>query len=169
MTQVFPAASVLPHVVVETAKSPLATMLVMFNVALPVFLSVTLFAALVTPSTMLPKARDVGVGLWLSQRNYDNLSAAQRARAGLEICAARVNGRDGVRSHGQRRSAARRRRTGSQRHWRTEVPAVNRKLHRSRRSSPSRRRAATPAMKLTAWPKVEGFTLDRTVVRVLPD
>lgn len=63
MMQVFPAASVLPQgfVLVFRAKSPLGAMLPMFSVPLPVFLSVTFFAALVTPSMTLPNFRDAGV------------------------------------------------------------------------------------------------------------
>ncbi len=52
ITQFFPAASVLPQGfgLVAGAKSPLVAMLAMFSVALPVFVSVTLFAVLVVPT-----------------------------------------------------------------------------------------------------------------------
>lgn len=63
MMQLFPAANVLPQglVLVTCAKSPLIAMLLMFSVADPVLASVTFFAGLVVPTTMLPQARDVGV------------------------------------------------------------------------------------------------------------
>src|ERR1019366_7284922 len=62
ITQFFPAASVLPQgfVLVVCAKSPLVAMLLMFSVAVPVLLSVTLFAGVVTPTTVLPNVREVG-------------------------------------------------------------------------------------------------------------
>ncbi len=60
--QVFPTASVLPQgfVAAASAKSPLVVMLLMFSVALPVLLTVTVFPALVSPTTTLPHAREVG-------------------------------------------------------------------------------------------------------------
>ena len=62
IVQFFPAASVLPQgfVLVVCAKSPLVAMLLMFSVAVPVLLSVTLFAGVVTPTTVLPNVREVG-------------------------------------------------------------------------------------------------------------
>jgi hypothetical protein len=50
------AASVVPHVLV-CKKSPLIAMLVMLRVAVPVFLRVTLWAALVVPTAWLVKVR----------------------------------------------------------------------------------------------------------------
>ena len=47
-------------VAAASAKSPLVVMLLMFSVALPVLLTVTVFAALVAPTTTLPHAREVG-------------------------------------------------------------------------------------------------------------
>src|ERR1022692_2506620 len=60
--QVFPAASVLPQGLLldARAKSPLAAMLVIFNVAVPLLVRVTLFALLVDPTPSFPNARDVG-------------------------------------------------------------------------------------------------------------
>src|SRR6202030_531524 len=43
-----------------SAKSPLIVMLLMCSVKFPVLVSVTVFAALVTPTTLLPKLREVG-------------------------------------------------------------------------------------------------------------
>jgi hypothetical protein len=62
MTQLFPAASVLPHglVLVVRPKSPLVVMLVIVSVELPVLVSVTGFLPLVAPRTTLPNVRDVG-------------------------------------------------------------------------------------------------------------
>jgi hypothetical protein len=61
--QLSPAAKVLPQgfVLVARAKSPLAAMLVMFSVAVPVLASVTLFAGEVKFTTVLAKVSDVGV------------------------------------------------------------------------------------------------------------
>jgi hypothetical protein len=60
--QLLPAASVLPQgfVLVVWPKSPLVAMLLMFSVEVPVLVSVTAFAALVTPTTVLANVRDVG-------------------------------------------------------------------------------------------------------------
>jgi hypothetical protein len=60
--QFAPTASVLPQgfVLVAGAKSPLTAMLLMFSVALPVFVIVTLLALLFTPTTVLPNTSDVG-------------------------------------------------------------------------------------------------------------
>src|ERR1700674_4240312 len=62
MMQFAPAASVLPQgfVLATGAKSPLTTMLLMFSVALPVFVIVTLLAVVVVPTTVLPNTSDVG-------------------------------------------------------------------------------------------------------------
>jgi hypothetical protein len=62
IVQFFPAASVLPQgfVLVVRAKSPLVAMLLMFRVAVPLLVSVTVFAAAVTPTTTLPQAKEVG-------------------------------------------------------------------------------------------------------------
>jgi hypothetical protein len=61
--QLLPAAKVLPQgfELVVRAKSPLGTMLAMFSVAVPVLLSVTVFAVEVEFSTTLPHVREVGV------------------------------------------------------------------------------------------------------------
>ena len=59
IAQCLPTASVAPQVVV-LEKSPLATMLVMLSVAVPEFVSVTDFAALVVLSARLGKVRLVG-------------------------------------------------------------------------------------------------------------
>jgi len=63
--QFAPTANVLPQgfVLVLSAKSPLATMLVMFSVAVPVLDIVTVFAALVVPSTWFANVSDVGVSV----------------------------------------------------------------------------------------------------------
>ena len=63
--QFAPAASVLPQgfVLVAAAKSPLITMLLMFSVELPVFATVTLFAVVVVPTTVLANTSDVGVSV----------------------------------------------------------------------------------------------------------
>jgi hypothetical protein len=60
--QLAPTATVLPQgfVLGFSAKSPLIVMLLMFSVKFPVLVSVTVFAALVTPTTLLPKLREVG-------------------------------------------------------------------------------------------------------------
>lgn len=60
--QVSPAARVLAHGfgLVTRAKSPLATMLLMFNVPVPLFVSVTSFPGAVTPTTTVPHVSDVG-------------------------------------------------------------------------------------------------------------
>lgn len=61
------AARLPPQVLLGEAKSPASApvnvMLLIFSVAVPVFLSVTVFAALVTPTTTLPNAKDVGVSV----------------------------------------------------------------------------------------------------------
>jgi hypothetical protein len=61
--QLFPARTVLPQdfATIVWAKSPLVAMLLMFSVAVPVLVSVTVFATVVTPTTILPHVRDVGV------------------------------------------------------------------------------------------------------------
>src|SRR5208282_416471 len=63
--QLFPTASVLPQGVgdVVGAKSPLIAMLLMFSVAVPVFLTVTVFTEEVVPSTMSPHVSAAGVRL----------------------------------------------------------------------------------------------------------
>lgn len=61
--QVLPTASVLPQVDEPIAKSPLAVMLPMVNAAVPVFLTVMVFAAEVAPTTVLAKVREVGVSV----------------------------------------------------------------------------------------------------------
>jgi hypothetical protein len=53
-----PAAIELPQVFV-CAKFPLATMLVIASIVLPVLVKITFLAALVEPTTTLPKFRDV--------------------------------------------------------------------------------------------------------------
>ena len=60
--QVFPAASVLPQAfaLAACAKGPLIVMLLMSSVALPVLLTVMVFAAPVSPHTTLPQVREVG-------------------------------------------------------------------------------------------------------------
>jgi hypothetical protein len=60
--QFAPTATVLPQgfVLGFSAKSPLIVMLLMCSVKFPVLVSVTVFAALVTPTTLLPKLREVG-------------------------------------------------------------------------------------------------------------
>jgi hypothetical protein len=62
ITQLFPTASVLPQgfVLVAFAKSPLVAMLLMSSVAVPVLVTVTIFAELVSPKTMLPHVSAVG-------------------------------------------------------------------------------------------------------------
>jgi hypothetical protein len=62
ITQLFPARTVLPQgfVLVVWAKSPLVAMLLMFSVAVPVLVSVTVFPAAVTPTTTLAHVREVG-------------------------------------------------------------------------------------------------------------
>jgi hypothetical protein len=62
MVQLFPAASVLPQgfALVVRPKSPLAVMLVIVSVEVPVLVRVTGFLALVAPNTTLPNASDVG-------------------------------------------------------------------------------------------------------------
>ena len=59
MTQPAPANTELPQSLVW-AKSPPAEMLVMFSVALPVLVKVTVFAALVVPTVCFAKVRLVG-------------------------------------------------------------------------------------------------------------
>lgn len=61
--QVLPAASVLPHGLVEVVceKSPLVAMLEIFRVALPVLARVTFFFPLVAPTTTLANMSEVGV------------------------------------------------------------------------------------------------------------
>ena len=65
MTHVLAAARVLPQglLLVFKAKSPLGTMLLMFSVAVPVFLRVTFLAALVASTITLPNAKDAGVSV----------------------------------------------------------------------------------------------------------
>jgi hypothetical protein len=60
--QFFPAARVLPQgfELVARAKSPLVVMLLILSAALPLLVSVTVFAALVSPRTILLNAREVG-------------------------------------------------------------------------------------------------------------
>ena len=53
--QLAPANTVAPQVLLEIAKSPLAAILEMFSVAVPVLVHVTLFGLLVTPMTVLGK------------------------------------------------------------------------------------------------------------------
>src|SRR5207245_11548461 len=53
--QTAPADTVAPQVLLEIAKSPLAAILEMFSVAVPVLVHVTLFGLLVTPMTVLGK------------------------------------------------------------------------------------------------------------------
>lgn len=62
--QFAPTAKVLPQglVLVTRAKSPpLIAMLLMFSVAFPLLVTVTLFALLVDPKTTVPNDREVGV------------------------------------------------------------------------------------------------------------
>jgi len=54
--QLLPGASVVPQVLLLIAKSPLIVMLLIFSVVVPVFVSLTTFAELVVPSTLLLKA-----------------------------------------------------------------------------------------------------------------
>ena len=61
--QLFPTASVLPHVVELMLKSPLATIDAIFNVAEPVFDMVTVFAAEVTPTPVFANVSEVGVSV----------------------------------------------------------------------------------------------------------
>lgn len=61
IVQLEPAFSVAPQVVELMAKSPLATMLLMSRVAVPLFLTVTVFAADVPPTVSFPKVNEVGV------------------------------------------------------------------------------------------------------------
>jgi hypothetical protein len=58
----FPGASVLPHGVglVDKAKSPLVAMLLMSSVPVPELVSVTVFAGVVTPTTIDPQVSEVG-------------------------------------------------------------------------------------------------------------
>ncbi len=60
--QLFPVAKVLPQGVEpgDCAKSPLVTMLVMSSVEPELLVSVTVFLALVCPTTTVPKVRVVG-------------------------------------------------------------------------------------------------------------
>ena len=60
--QFFPTANELPQgfVLVPSAKSPLAAMLLMLSVAVPVLATVTVFVTPVTPTTTLPHASEVG-------------------------------------------------------------------------------------------------------------
>jgi len=60
--QFFPGARVLPHGLVDVvcAKSPLVAMLLIFSVAFPVLVRITLFPTLVAPLTTFPKASEVG-------------------------------------------------------------------------------------------------------------
>src|SRR6266481_214318 len=58
--QLAPTDTVAPQVFLEIAKSPLAVMLAIFSVAVPVLVRVTLFALLVTPMTVLGKLSEVG-------------------------------------------------------------------------------------------------------------
>jgi hypothetical protein len=60
IVQLFPAASVLPQVVLFLAKSPLVAMLLMSSVTVATFLTVTIFAGLVMPTTTSPHASEVG-------------------------------------------------------------------------------------------------------------
>ena len=60
--QFFPTASVLPQgfVLAACAKAPLVEMLLMSSVALPVLVTVTGLAALVSPTTRLANVREAG-------------------------------------------------------------------------------------------------------------
>src|SRR5215468_12503978 len=55
--QLAPGATVVPQVLLPMAKSPLMLILLTLSVPALVFVSVTTFAGLVVPSTLLPKAR----------------------------------------------------------------------------------------------------------------
>src|SRR5207302_8417985 len=57
--QLVPAATVVPQVLALMVKSPLLMILLIFSVPDPVFVSLTIFAVLVVPSTLLPNARFV--------------------------------------------------------------------------------------------------------------
>ena len=54
------AASVLPQVLLATAKSPLGAMLLMLRVEAPVLVRVTVLGLLVTPTSVLGNVRDAG-------------------------------------------------------------------------------------------------------------
>lgn len=60
--QLFPGTSVLPHGfgLVDKAKSPLAAILLMFSVAVPELVRVTVFGGVVTPTTIAPQVSEVG-------------------------------------------------------------------------------------------------------------
>lgn len=58
--QLRPALRVLPQVLAEMEKSPVIPMLFMFSVALPVFVTVTVFAALVVFTSRNEKVSEVG-------------------------------------------------------------------------------------------------------------
>lgn len=58
-----PTSNVAPQVVFEIAKSPLALVLAILSVAVPALVSVTFFAALVVPTGVFAKVREVGVKL----------------------------------------------------------------------------------------------------------
>ena len=62
ITQFFPAATVLPQDVfmIFWPKSPLVVMLLIFSVAFPVLLSVTVLAEAVVPTLVPPNASEVG-------------------------------------------------------------------------------------------------------------
>src|SRR5215471_12516875 len=55
--QLAPGATVVPQVLLPMVKSPLMLILLTLSVPAPVFVSVTTFAGLVVPSTLLPEAR----------------------------------------------------------------------------------------------------------------
>lgn len=63
--QLAPASTVLPHLLLlvkgNRAKSPLVVMLLMFNVATPELVRVTVFAPPVTPTSTLPHVNEAGV------------------------------------------------------------------------------------------------------------